>query len=145
MVLSDGGQREGSPNEVADQSCARMRAPISAPPARKGELIDGALESGGCALTNADTNTPEPYHYGKVLYAKSLLRQKTPDCRDAPSGATGCSRPCAIPPPDVTGDRCSGDSGRRPSVAPPLAGNSYDFGECLPATHVATQMRAHVG
>src|SRR5580658_1923648 len=29
------GQRDGAPSGVADQSCARMRAPISPPPARK--------------------------------------------------------------------------------------------------------------
>jgi hypothetical protein len=143
VVLSDGGQSEGSPSGVADQSCERIRAPISAPPARKGEVIEGALGSGGCALTDADTNTLEPYHYGKVLYAKSLLRQTTPDCLDAPSGAIGCSRPGTIPSSHVTGDRCSGDSGRRPSVAPPVAGNSYES-ECLPATHVAPHMCAHV-
>jgi hypothetical protein len=60
VVLSDGGQSEGSPSGVADQSCARMRAPISAPPARKGEVIEGALGSADSALTSADTNTPEP-------------------------------------------------------------------------------------
>jgi hypothetical protein len=60
VVRSDGGQSEGSPSGVADQSYARMRTPISAPPARKGEVIEGALGSAGGALASADTNTPEP-------------------------------------------------------------------------------------
>jgi hypothetical protein len=54
----------------------------------------------------------------------------------APSGATGCSQPCAIPPPHMSGDSCSGDSGRRPSMTSSLGSDSYEFGECLPATHV---------
>src|SRR3990170_686889 len=34
-VLSPSGQPSGVPSGVADQSCARMRAPISPPPERK--------------------------------------------------------------------------------------------------------------
>jgi hypothetical protein len=63
----------------------------------------------------------------------------------APSGASGCSRPCAIPPPHVTGDSARATAGGGRQWPHPVAGDSYDFWECLPATHVATQMCAHVG
>src|SRR5579863_3632800 len=49
MVLSDCGHRSGTPTGVASQSNARMRAPISPPPARKLRSTLGVHADGDAA------------------------------------------------------------------------------------------------
>jgi hypothetical protein len=59
---------------------------------------------------------------------------------NAPSGAKGCSPPRAIPPPYVTGDSCSATAGGGLQWRRPWQANRVNSEECLPATHVGTQI-----